>query len=233
MILSGLPDKLPKNFDAALVKTQCAYKAYKDYGNIAEFYHGINADGKVFALISKIDGYVNLWAENEEREELLEFLHFLSPLGIFTSSVTAEFLNLKIKEECLVFKIEPPYEDVFNNENKQPRELLNILRHGLSIPDGDGFVADVTFRTLHGCSYFVTENDGGGLLFTGDTDAIINGIAVAKENRSKGQGSRIIKLLLSRAQNKNVYACCTEKNKEFYLKNGFSLIGKAAYCEEK
>ena len=91
----------------------------------------------------------------------------------------------------------------------------------------------MTFRVLHGCAHFVTENNSGGLLFTGDNNAIINGIAVARDNRGKGQGSRIVKLLLSRAQNKNVYACCTEKNKGFYLKNGFSLIGKAAYCEGK
>ena len=233
MILSGLPDRLPQICDASLVKTECAYKAYKDYPNIAEFYHGVNAKGKVFALISKIDGYVNLWAQEEHRQELCEFLRFLSPMGIFTDTHTADYLNLKIKEECLVFKTLPPYESIFNNENKQPRELLNILRQGLSIPDGDGFVADVTFRVLHGCAHFVTENNSGGLLFTGDNNAIINGIAVARDNRGKGQGSRIVKLLLSRAQNKNVYACCTEKNKGFYLKNGFSLIGKAAYCEGK
>lgn len=233
MILSGLPEKLPELCDAALVKIKCAYAAYKEYNSIAQFYHGISEQGTVYSVIGKISGYVSLWSDGSHREELKSFLDFSGFTGIFTSLKTAQEFGFKIDEQCLVFKAEPPFEQCSNSENSQPRELMEILRQGLTIPNGDEFVADITFRTLHGCADYVTENGGGALLFFSENDAIVNGIAVPKDGRSKGHGSRIMKLLLSRAKGRCVYACCTESNKPFYIKNGFSLIGEAAYCEEK
>ncbi len=233
MILSGMPEKLPNVCDAALVKVKCAYKAYKDYDNIAQFYHGISAQNEVYAVIGKISGYISLWTDGSEIEELKKFLDFLGFTGIFTSLKTAQLLNLKIDETCLVFKAEPPFEKTSNSESCQPRELMEILRQGLSIPNGDEFIADVSFRVLHGCADYVVKDGGGALLFFDENDALVNGIAVPKNERNKGHGSRILKALLSRAEERSVYACCVEKNKHFYIKNGFSLIGEAAYCEEK
>lgn len=233
MILSGLPQKLPNICDAALVKIKCAYKAYKDYDSIAQFYYGVSGQNTVYAVIGKVSGYVSLWTDGSQTEELKKFLNFLGFTGIFTSLNTSQLLNLRIDEQCLVFKTQPPYEKASTDERNQPRHLMEILRQGLSIPNSDEFIADVSFRVLHGCADYVTEDGGGALLFFDEEDAIINGIAVPKNGRNKGHGSRILKLLLSRAGERNVYACCVEKNKHFYIKNGFSLIGEAAYCEEK
>ncbi len=233
MIISGLPSFLEQINDIAFVKTMCAYTAYKDYPNIAQFWHRTDSDGNITAVISCINSYANLWCNNEETEELKAFFSFLSPTGIFTSLKTAEKLNFGINEECFVFVKQPPFESINYNETSEPRQLLEALRQGLAIPDGDGFVADVTFRKYHGCAEYVTQNGGGALLFTSDKTAILNGIAVNRNSRSKGLGSQLLKLLLSKAENRTVYACCVEKNKEFYLKNGFNYIDKAAYCEEK
>lgn len=233
MILSGLPEKLPSCCDAALVKIKCAHTAYKEHPNIAQFYYGISGQDNVYAVIGKLSGYISLWTDGSQIEELQNFLKFLGFSGIFTSKKTASALNLKINEECLVFKIQPPFEAAECHENCLPRDLLNILRQGLEIPDGDQFVADVTFRVNHGCADYAVENCSGALMFFDESDALINGIAVPRNMRGKGQGSRIIKQILSRAGQRNVYACCIEKNKNFYIKNGFSLIGEAAYCEEQ
>lgn len=232
MIFSGLTENLPNVCDAALVKIKCAYKAYKDYDNIAQFYYGISGEDKVYAVIGKVSGYVSLWTDGSETEELKNFLKLLGFTGIFTSLKTAQLLNLRIEEKCLVFKAEPPFEKTSIGERCEPRELMETLQQGLSIPNGDEFIADVSFRTLHGCADYVVENSGGGLLFFDDNDAIINGIAVPENKRNNGHGSRILKALLSRGGERSVYACCVEENKYFYIKNGFSLIGEAAYCEE-
>ena len=233
MIFSGLTEKLPNVCDAALVKIKCAYKAYKDYDNIAQFYYGISGEDKVYAVIGKVSGYVSLWTDGSEIEELKKFLSFLGFTGIFTSLKTAHFLNLRIDEQCLVFKAEPPFEKTPIGKHCQPRELMETLRQGFSIPNTDEFIADVSFRTLHGCADYVVENGAGALLFFDDNDALINGIAVPENNRNKGIGSKILKSLLSCAGERSVYACCVENNKHFYIKNGFSLIEEAAYCEEK
>lgn len=232
MILYGLPEKLPNACDAALIKIKCTYKAYNACDSIAQFYHGVTEQNTVYAVIGKLSGYISLWTDRSQTEELKNFLNFLGYTGIFTSLDTAIFLNLRIDERCLVFKATPPFEKVCGHEMCSPRELMEILRQGLTIPNGDEFVADVSLRTLHSCADYVTENGGGALLFFDDTDAFVNGIAVPEHLRGNGQGSKILKMLLSRAQDRNVYACCVEKNKNFYIKNGFSLIGQAAYCEE-
>ncbi len=232
MIVSGLPSALTPISDPAFVKTMCAYSAYKDYPNIAQFWHRTDSLGNITAIISCINSYANLWCNNEDKQELVSFFNFLSPTGIFTNLETAQTLKFKINEECLTFVKHPPFQKAENCENKTPRQLLSILRQGLQIPDGDGFVADVTFRKYHSCAEYVTQDSGGALLFMNDDTAIINGIAVNKNTQRKGLGSQLLKLLLSKAENRSVYACCIEKNKEFYIKNGFSYIGKAAYCEE-
>ena len=235
MINSLLPKALPKILDPAFTKTMCAYKAYKDYSNIAQFWHQKSKDGDITAIISSINGYVNLWCdENADKNELRSFLEFLSPAGVFTGLDTAKALKLKINEECLVFVKEPPFEALEDdNIQAQPRELLECIRKGLEIPDGDGFVADVTFRKYHNCAEYTVKDGGGALLFLNNSTAIINGISTPKESRGKGLGSILLKQILSKAGNRTVFACCIKKNKEFYLKNGFSYVGNAAYCEEK
>jgi len=233
VINSGLPLNLPEIKDIALVKILCAYKAYKEHDNIAQFWHQTDENGNITAVMGCINGYLNLWSNNTYPDEVFSFLKFISPNGIFTSKETAEVLKLKINEPCHCFFKLPPFERISNTEYKEPRQLLKILRKGLEIPDGDGFVSDVSFRKYHGCADYVTYDGGGALLYTADSVAIINGIAVPKDKRGKGVGSKLISLLLSCAENRTVYTCCTNKNKNFYLKNGFTYFGDAAYCEEK
>lgn len=233
MINSGLPKEISEIVSPAVTKILCAYKAYKCHPNIAQFWHQTDDSGNLTSLIGVINSYANLWSNNSNTEELISFLSFLSPVGIFTHLDTANKLNLHINEKCLCFKAEPPFEAMGEIDKCQPRELLNALRSGLTIPDDDGFVADVSFRLYKGLADYVTKDGGGALLYMNDNSAILNGIAVPKENRSKGLGSTLLKHILSIAGNRSVYACCKDKNKDFYIKNGFALIGYAAYCEEK
>lgn len=233
MILDGLPSKIPEIISPAVTKILCAYKAYKNHPSVAQFWYQTDKSDNIISLIGCINGYVNLWSNNENTDELSSFLSFISPTGIFTDSDTAKTLNLTVNERCLCFIKKPPFESFTEKTQGEPRDLLEVLRKGLSIPDGDGFVADVSFRKYHGCAEYVIKDGGGALLFMSDNSAILNGIAVPDSSRGKGLGSTLLSLLLSFAENRTVYACCTENNKNFYLKNGFTLIGNAAYCEEK
>lgn len=233
MIISGFKDVFKDVQDVALVKIRCSYEAYKDYENVAQFYSGIDDEGNAYALIAKVGGYISLYSTGENNEEIKDFLDFIGFSGIFTSLKTAETLKLKINEKCLSFKISPPYAEGERGEEGTPRRLMECLMEGLSIEDGDGFVADVTFRTLHSCADYVLKESGGALLFYTQSEGIVNGIATPSGVRGKGLGSRLLKMLLSKAGDRTVYACCNIKNKDFYIKNGFTLIGESAYCEEE
>ncbi len=233
MIISEYKDEFEGISDVALVKIRCSYKAYKNYDKVAQFYSGINDEGKAYALIAKVGGYISLYTNGENADELKDFLKFIGYIGIFTSLKTAKELNLKINEKCLSFKISPPYESGETSDEGTPRNLMECLKEGLGIEDTDGFIADVTFRTLHSCADFVLKDGGGALLFYTQKEGLLNGIAAPKGQRGKGIGSRLIKMLLSKAGEREVYACCNENNRDFYIKNGFTLIGESAYCEEE
>ncbi len=233
MIKNGLPNDIPEITSPAVSKILCGYKAYKDHPAIAQFWYQTNDTENIISIIGCINGYVSLWSNNENTDELSSFLSFISPTGIFTHTDTAEKLKLNINESCLCFIKKPPFDSICKKSEGEPRDLLKALRNGLEIPDGDGFVADVSFRKYHGCAEYVIKDGGGALLYMNDTSAILNGIAVPKSHKRKGLGSTLLSLVLSFAKDRTVYACCTENNKNFYLKNGFTLIGDAAYCEEK
>lgn len=234
MIISEYKDEFKKVDDVALVKIRCAYKAYKNYKKVAQFYSGLDANGKVYAIIAKVGGYITLYETGQNTQELKDFLEFIKCSGIFTSYETAKRLNLKIDEKCLSFKISPPYQkSLESSENGTQRKLMECLNSGLCIEDTDGFIADVTFRTLHSCADYVIKDGGGALVFYSQNEGLLNGIATPKNVRRNGLGSCLLKMLLSKVGEKEVYACCSEHNKEFYIKNGFTLIGESAYCEEK
>lgn len=233
MIIGGLPQKLPKDESIALIKIKCAYKAYKDYPTIAQFYHGINDDGSIYAIIGEISGYINLWWDKSNAEELKSFLAFTPFKGVFTDMDSAKLLELNINEKCLVFKSVPPFNSLPPQENHTPRELMEALKEGLNINNEDDFIADVTFRAMHNCADFVVMQGGGALVYYCESEALLNGIAVNSLGRGKGTGTFLLNIIKSKIENRNLYACCIEKNKEFYIKNGFSHIGYAAYCEEK
>ena len=233
MIISGFKDEFEAADDVALVKIRCSYEAYKDYDKVAQFYCGIDDKGIPYALIAKVGGYISLYSTGKNNEEIKDFLSFIGFSGIFTSLKTAEALNLRINEKCLSFKITPPFEKTEKGEEGSARRLMECLSEGLNIEDGDGFVADVTFRTIHSCADYVLKDGGGALLFYTDSQGLLNGISTPKGFRGHGLGSTLLKMLLSKAGERTVYACCNPENKDFYIKNGFALIGEAAYCEEE
>lgn len=232
MILNGIPSEIPEIRNPVAVKILCAYKAYANQPSIAQFWHQIDNNGNMLSLICSLNGYLNLWSNNSDTDEIASFIKFLSPVGIFTNLDTANKLRLRINEKCLCFEKLPPFEKTEYVENGTPRELLRVLRCGLEIPDADSFIADVSFRKYHDAAEYVI-NGGGALIYFNDQSALIHGIAVPKAERKKGVGSFLIKLILSKAESRKVYACCIKENENFYIKNGFTYIGEAAYCEEK
>ncbi len=234
MILSGLPNKLPTTHNIATIKILCAYKAYQSYPAIADFYHGITETGKIYALIGNVSGYISLWWDKSCIEEIKSFLSFSYYHGIFTDIESAHLLGLKINEECCVFKAEPPFSKLpHSNESHTARQLMNVLKSGLEIENEDDFIADVSFRTMHDCADYIVTQSGGALFYYCDTAALLNGIAVAEQSRGKGHGTQLINAVKSAVGNRSLYACCNKRNNEFYIKNGFTPIGYAAYCEEE
>lgn len=68
------------------------------------------------------------------------------------------------------------------------------------------------------------ENIGGGLIINTKNYAVISHVFVKEEFRKKGIGMQIVKNLLNRSENDNVYLTSEKSNLEFYGRLGFAPV---------
>ncbi len=218
--------------NAAYAKVACAAKAYMGYDKIALFWQQTDSDNNITALISLVDGVMSLANLGGDLFELKEFIKCISPYGVFTDISTAKALNLKIETECDTLFIKPPYnfENAAENTYAGVSYACETVAERLDVGNINVFKADISHRIRHdACGYVTTPASAAFLLYSNNI-AIISGIAVKKTNQKTGIGSATLKRLLEIAKHRPVLVCAEQKNTPFYLKNGFTLNGKFAYC---
>lgn len=219
--------------NAAYAKILCHHAAYGEYEKIALFWQQTDDNGKLTALISSVDNEFTLYFKNGDTEELLSFLKVVSPNGIFTDHETACCFGFEVLIPCTSLVKLPPH----NSPNKIENTYCGIdyvcdtLAERLNIGDKQAAHADIAHRVRHNCAAYVTSDHSAGvIIYSGDL-AVINGIAVKSGMASKGLGSATLNRLLECVRNRTVFACARDYNVPFYLKNGFEIDEKAAYCK--
>lgn len=219
-LIDSLPNINDEN-SAELIKIKCMFVSYSD---IALFW----SQGGTGTLISMLDGNMVIYAKNPDFEELRSFIDVISPRGIFTDFGTANKLNLKVNELAYVLKRECDIPFIPTPDELKSDEIYDILNvEGLSLPSFDTFAVDFCHRKNIGqLKVFAKQNTFAALSISLEDVCLINGIA-AKE---KGQGSVALKGILSQNFGKTAIVCAKEKITNFYIKNGFEEIYKAAYC---
>lgn len=226
---------MPAGFSgAAYVKILCNFTAYGEYSKLALFWTQTDDNQNTTAVLGMLDNNLQVSCkENCDYAELAEFIKALSPNSIFTEKENVEPLQLKAKEECMVFLL-----DEFQNRTPIMENtycgleyLHNILNKHLNIAEKDAFIADMSHRIRHNCATYVTGNFSAAAMLYSGKYGILNGIAVNPESRKSGLGSATLNRLLSGFRGEFFYVCCTQNNAPFYMKNGLKAVGKAAYCE--
>ena len=217
---------------AAYTKICCGAAAYAPYQKIALF--GVQTDENecVTAIASLIDNVMTLFNNGADLFELGEFIKYISPNGIFTDSTTANALNLKIETPCDVLIIRPPYstENAAEDAELSLDYAVDTVASRLNIGVRDVFKADLSHRIRHDSATFVTtEHSAGFVLYSGNF-AIISGIAVSMASEKSGVGSATLKAILKKIGNRALLVCAEDKNVPFYLKNGFTILERCAYC---
>ncbi len=219
--------------NAAYAKILCHHAAYGEYEKIALFWGQTDESGNLTALISSVDNDFTLYFNEGDSQEMVSFLRMVTPRGIFTDQKTAQLLGLEIMIPCTALIKAPPH----NNQNKIENTyrgidyVCDILAERLDIGDKQAAHADIAHRVRHNCGAFVASDYSAGVIIYSGDIAVINGIAVRNNMSSKGLGSATLNRLLECIRGRTVFACAREHNVPFYLKNGFEIDEKAAYCK--
>ncbi len=220
----SLIKKLPEinnNSSAELIKIKCLFDAYSD---IALFWSQSGND----TLISMLDGNMVIYAKNPDLEELESFINVIGPKSVFTDFKTAVALGLNISEKAVVLKRDcniAPIDSPDNLKSDQIYSLLNV--DGLSLPPFDTFAVDFCHRKNIGkLKVFAKGKTFAAISIHSGDVCLINGIS----SKQKGQGSVALDGILSQNFGKTALVCAKENVKNFYIKNGFCEIYKAAYC---
>lgn len=217
---------------AAYTKICCGAAAYAPYEKIALFWVQTDEDKNITAVISLIDNVMTLFNNGADLFELGEFIKYISPSGIFTDLKTANALGFQIETPCDALIIRPP----FNTENAAEDAELSLdfavdtVASRLNIGVRDVFKADLSHRIRHDCATFVTTEHSAGFALYSENYAIISGIAVGVDSEKSGVGSATLKAILKKIGNRPLLVCAEDKNVPFYLKNGFTIIERCAYC---
>ncbi len=203
---------------AATVKITSAYKCYKDKPAVARFYCQTKG-GNVTAVISYLEGYINLWTAGSDVIELNGFISFLNPLGVFCEDEIITALPLKEKVNVLVR--ENIGSDKTVGYGFDVRAMVKVLSNSLPVESADYLVADLACRLYSGNAYAVSENYGAAVVLKGEKSALLSLLAVNEDSRGRGYGTLLIEKVSSGINAEKLFVCCSNDNLDFYKSNGF------------
>lgn len=198
-------------------------------------------NGVVTAIIGGMDGSFSVEAyDGCDFAELSEFLSF-KRADVICSSETAERLKCKTVTEARLLELTDRKDTVGERNSQKGRisEVYEALRFGcdgdIILPPFPLWYADFCVRYNHRAAEYVLLDGAVAVSgFMTERATLITGVAVDPDKRGRHLGSKALSMLCDniRAEYpKSRIFALTDGATEFYLKNGFSHIGKMALCE--
>ena len=227
--VDALPDFSPDKISLAKILSQ-----YKAFGktNISPDFWVQETDGVITAAMSLYGDEMTLYCNDGNLEEIWDFIKVIGPARVFTEKENL-ISTCDTKTKQVFLKKLPLVEDypIADISLKELYESLLLGQDGdVSLPRFEDFCGDISHRLRHEGAIAVSNDYGVALSFLYDGGGIISGISVDKSFRGKGFGSKLLGEVCE-VTGGNIFACTDEKNKEFYIKNGFSYIGDSLYLE--
>jgi len=205
---------------AEFIKIRCCFEAY---GNDGLFW--IQDDNR--AIISMIDGNMNIFNNGADIEELREFVDVMSPACVFSDIDTLKNINRIPKEEIYVMGIKADSTVDIPSDSLSSKEMFDLLNvEGLVLPEYPFFAVDICYRLNHGMAeYYGLKDKCCAISFHTEGYAIMNGIA----SHAKGFGGVALKNILAKNNGRHFLVCCRNHIKGFYERYGFTELYKAGY----
>ena len=215
----------------SLAKIYAQKRAFSDSPLENNFWVQTDDSDKITAVISEDIGSMNLYCDGADYGELYDFLSVVRPSVIFTEYENALPLKIKcervrnmltvksIKTESLVedFTLQQLYDGLENGSDVD-----------IHLPPFEVFAPDVSHRLRHGGAVAVTREYGAALAFLYDGGGVMSGIALSPEFRGKGLGKSLLRELLANIDG-DFFVAANDVNKNFYLRNGFTLSGSVCF----
>lgn len=225
-------DRLPEItvYTMSLARIFAQDKAFSGSALENDFWAQYNGDD-ITALVSLDSGSMNLYCKNADYDELGQFISALCPTVIFTEYENAAPLGLRSDRvrNMLTFRPRKSRDFVFDFSLQ---ELYDGLNGGsdvdIHLPSFEVFAPDVSHRLRHSAAVSAVKEYGAALAFTYNGGAVMSGIALSPEFRGKGLGRDLLCELLAMTEG-DFFVAANDVNKEFYLRNGFSLKGKVCF----
>ena len=198
--------------------------------DFAVFYKQIDENGKITAIMSKLDGDITISFNNPDYSELEEFIDAIGYSACLCSALYAykreydEGVIMCSDKHCEIYMPNiqindyPKLMDIFNFEDYE------------SI-DFDTWYVDVSHRIRHGCAKAYTLNINDEIVSSAIFSAIYNGNAILSsvrtqpEFRRMGYGSKLVSEMMGDICGSVFLMRERDKNEEFYNKLGFRNIG--------
>lgn len=214
--------------DAAFMHILCLKSAF--FGSALEEDMWIQTENdRICGVIARFGGRLYIWQDGTDPEEISVFMNTVGFCEIFTSYETALQLGLTIQDsfDTLVKKADGKNIETCEISLKALYDALIAGDDGgIDLPSFEIFAPDFSHRLRHNAAAATAESYGAAIAFCCNNGGIINGIVVDKSKRGQGLGSMLLNKLLKNLCG-DVFVCSGKENTEFYVKNGFELIGKA------
>lgn len=211
-----------------LIKIKANSLCYKDYEFCKTFFEEQN--GEICAYINILGESATIFSkENADENEIKAFLLFNNIKNVFCN----RGFSLKSQGVILKHNLKNTVGINFNNQNKfnikkaffpDFKSAFLILKDEFFMPDYNDFVSDLSFRIKNNSArFFQAEGAVAFTLWETDSQAVISAIAVEKSKRKNGLGTKLLQSIVNDIlkENKEIYVYCEEKNKDFYIQNGF------------
>lgn len=217
--------------DLFTIRIMSLLKAYGTAYDFASFYKQINANGRITAILSRLDNDLTLSYENANTDEIKEFI---AATG-FSSLLTDEFFLFDSKyDEGVIMsahrknEFHMPYAEI--DEYPKLMDLYNFEDYGTA--DFESWYVDVSHRIRHGCgkAYALTVNGeiaSSGIFSSIYRDnAILTSVHTAPEFRGLGYGTALVSAMICDIKKTVFLMRESDKNESFYKNLGFENNGK-------
>ena len=211
-------------YSAVYTKILALYNAYGSQYSFCKFWEQTDNDGKITAVICKYYSAITIYLEDgADTTELCEFANTVGFSEILS--------NWKLDDNCICLNGVNKAcggNGVFNfnvdiNSARYCYNILNQHKDNIELPDFDSWYVDISHRIRHNTAFLINEENCTAFCLIGNSNALINGIAVNINYKNKGIGEQLIEKICSTTPVNNLWAICTDEVVGFYLSCGFKI----------
>lgn len=216
--------------DIYSVRIMSLLSAYGTGYDFAVFYKQLNDDGKITAIISRLDSDITISYSDCNFDELIEFIEAIGCSSCLCDGLAG--YNRTFDSGIIMSSDKKKYFSAPCVETDHYPKLMDLF----SLDDYDSadfemWYVDVCHRIRHGCAKAYSLNINGEIISSGifssiyNNNAILTSVRTAPGFRHLGFGSALVSEMVNDVKGTVYLMREAEKNEGFYKRLGFENTG--------